>query len=51
MYLPNPFLRVGCDTRLHFKGSLTDFDLEFSFSKTGYHTKLKIQSIQQFTHN
>ena len=31
-YLPNPSARVGYDTRSIFKRSLTDLNLEFSFS-------------------
>ena len=39
MYLPNPSVRAGYDTRLIFHRNLTGFISEFSFSQTSCLTK------------
>ena len=42
IYLPKQSTWAGCDTKLIFKQSLTGLHSEFSFSKTGCHTKVKV---------
>ena len=45
IYLSNSSARMRWDSRLSFKMSLTDVNLEFSFSYTGCHTKVKKPSL------
>ena len=43
-----PSSRVGSDTRLVFKGGLTGFDLDFSFSWIGCLTKASEPSLSYY---
>ena len=44
----NLSVQAGCDTRLIFKKSLTDFNSEFSFSQTGCLTNAKESSLSYY---
>ena len=46
IYLPNPSPRAGCDTV--FKAEFNRLKSEFSFSKTGFHTKVKVPSLPYY---
>ena len=48
IYLPNPSSWGGGNTRLNFKRSLTGLNSEFSFFKTGYHTKVKESNLPYY---
>ena len=45
MYLPTCFSGAGCDKKSIFKQSLKGLNSEFSFSKAGFHTRVKVPSI------
>ena len=46
--LTNPSVQAGCDTSSIFSQSLSGLNLEFSFSKTSSHTKIKELSLPYY---